>query len=118
MKEIDRERDSGQPDIPGLQVPRDDSGNLVGGCPDFMCPEDVFPLSFLGLSAGQVVVDDAVPDGTDFKTPAPSRRIRDVWYDDLQAVKGDHYTTPDDNTISPTQPLSPDTQVRVRFEAY
>lgn len=118
VKEIDRERDSGQPDIPGLMQDRDDSGNLVGGCSSALCPEDIYPILFEGFDAGEMVVGDAVVSGSDFKTPAKSRSIQEVWYDDLLAVKDTHYTTPDPDTITPTVPLSPGTEVKVRFRAY
>lgn len=118
IKEIERDRQDGQPYVPGKGTPLDGSGNFLSGCPETVCPEEYYGALLSQIRSGQLVVDSAVPSGSDFKTPLLSKGIHSVWFDDLEAVMDEHYTSADPNTITPTTPLASGTEVKVRFEAY
>lgn len=118
LKEIEKDRNSGQPDVPGLNVRQDDFGTLVPGCGAGLCPEFQFTADYLSLQSKQQALDFMVPDGSNYKTPVRGADITDVWFDDLPADEGIHYDKVDGSTITPKQPLSAGTQVKVRFLKY
>lgn len=118
IKEIEHDRDSGQPDVPGLAQRQTDTGEFSAGCADFVCPEDIYPAIWESLASGKLATGDAVPDGANFKTPARSKRLDAVWFDGMRAEEGIHYTTSDQNVIVPIGSLEAGTLVKARFVAY
>ena len=118
IKELKNDKDSGAPDVPGLHIPQDDFGTFLTGCPDFVCPEEQFIADLTSLDAGTRVLDNMVPDGSNYKTPVRSSDLMDVWFDNLPAQDGVHYDKVDESTITPKTPLAPGTAVTSRFLKY
>lgn len=118
IKEIEHDRDSGQPDVPGIARAQTDTGDFSSGCADFVCPEDIYPAVWDAIASGKLATGDAVVDGPNFKTPARSKRLDTVWFDGLRAEEGVHYTSSDQNVIVPVGSLAAGTSVKTRFVAY
>jgi hypothetical protein len=58
-------------------------------------------------------VEEAQRSGDDF-TVTQDGIVDSVWFDDLPAIEGDHYTV-SGTTITPNIPLLDDTIVRIRY---